>query len=213
MQRSPSRRTSCKGGNIVGLATSDHGVAHVITRRAPPVRYRFEKSYMTPRDRQHITRPTICVSRRIHVIWVRSGGPRPPSPIRDQHAQRLIEEARQAELTALARRNATLRESGVTSTSEGMLVTFESWPGFELELSTLDPARQPPELVAVVQRVTDEGIVQKSNGTHTGWLAIAVSLQAVTNTPLRKLKGQTTQPKHGGENRTFVSLRIAGALD
>jgi hypothetical protein len=30
-----------------------------------------------------------------------------------------------------------------------MLLTFESWPGFELELSTLDPARQPPELVAV----------------------------------------------------------------
>lgn len=41
-----------------------------------------------------------------------------------------------------------------------MLLTFESWPGFELELSALDPARQPPELIAVRERVQGTTTVQ-----------------------------------------------------
>jgi hypothetical protein len=41
-----------------------------------------------------------------------------------------------------------------------MLVTFESWPGFQLELTTFDPARQPPELLAVRESVRDDQVIQ-----------------------------------------------------
>jgi len=55
---------------------------------------------------------------------------------------------------------AALQQAGMESTNEGMLLTFESWPGFELELSSLDPARQAPELVAVVARGEGDERVQ-----------------------------------------------------
>lgn len=115
---------------------------------------------MPSRDRLHIfvRRPAIAEAYTSHTTGRSS--PRPPSPIRDIHARRLIGEARQAEQSALKGRADVARESGVTPTSEGMLVTFQSWPGFELELSTLDPARQPPELVAVVERGIDNERVQ-----------------------------------------------------
>ena len=115
---------------------------------------------MPSRDRLHIfvRRPAVAEAYTSYTSG--RGGARPPSPIREIHARRLIEEVRQAEQSSLIRRAAVARESGVTPTSEGMLVTFQSWPGFELELSTLDPARQPPELVAVVERGQDDERVQ-----------------------------------------------------
>ncbi len=115
---------------------------------------------MPSRDRLHIFVRRPAVAEAYTSYTTGRGGPRPPSPIRDIHARRLIEEARQAEQSALLRRAAVARESGVSPTSEGMLVTFQSWPGFELELSTLDPSRQPPELVAVVDRGADDERVQ-----------------------------------------------------
>jgi Subtilase family len=66
-------------------------------------------------------------------------GPRPPSPIRAEHARRLTEEARQAERQGIARRATTAQE---------------------LELKSLDPLRQGPELVAVTARGTQENRVQ-----------------------------------------------------
>lgn len=115
---------------------------------------------MANRDKLHILVRRLAVSEGYTSYGSGRGGPRPPSPIRDRHAQRLIAEARDAEQSALARRDATARDSGVTSTSDGMLITFQSWPGFELELSSLDPAKQPPELVAVVERGTEDDRVQ-----------------------------------------------------
>ena len=40
-----------------------------------------------------------------------------------------------------------------------MLLTFESWPGFELEPAKFDPVNQPPELVAVRTRQVGDGAV------------------------------------------------------
>jgi len=115
---------------------------------------------MAPRDRQHIyvRRPAVAAEYTSYAPG--RGSPRPPSPIRDSHAQRLINEARRAEQAALTRRSTAAQEAGVEATSEGILVTFESWPGFDLELSTLDPARQPPELVAVIARGEGDERVQ-----------------------------------------------------
>src|SRR5271165_4063036 len=107
---------------------------------------------MAPRDRLHIFVRRPAVAEEYTSYSSGRGGPRPPAPIRDAHARRLIAEAQQAAEQALARRAAAMQQTGVESTNEGMLLTFESWPGFELELSTLDPGRQPPELVAVIAR-------------------------------------------------------------
>lgn len=115
---------------------------------------------MATRDRLHILvrRPAEAEAYTSHS----SGreGPRPPAPIREQHARRLLEAARQAEAEAKERRAAAAQELGVRPTSEGMLLTFESWPGFELQLTSLDPAKQAPELIAVRERVEGDERVQ-----------------------------------------------------
>jgi hypothetical protein len=41
-----------------------------------------------------------------------------------------------------------------------MLLTFESWPGFELEPAKLDPGNQPPELIAVRTRIVGDQTIQ-----------------------------------------------------
>jgi len=48
----------------------------------------------------------------------------------------------------------------VRPTSEGMLLTFVSWPGFDLEPAKLDPGNQPPELIAVRTRTVGDETVQ-----------------------------------------------------
>ena len=115
---------------------------------------------MAPRDRLHILvrRPAVAEEYTSHAVG--RSGPRPPSPIRGEHARRLTEEARQAERQGIARRAATAQQMEVTASGDGLYVTFESWPGFELELKSLDPLRQGPELVAVTARGTQENRVQ-----------------------------------------------------
>jgi hypothetical protein len=115
---------------------------------------------MAPRDRLHIVVRRPAVSEEYTSYGTGRGSPRPPPPIRDAHAQRLTNEALRTEQLARSRRLTAAEQAGVEATSEGMLVTFESWPGFELELSTLDPARRPPELVAVVTRGDGDESVQ-----------------------------------------------------
>jgi len=115
---------------------------------------------MAPRDRQHIFVRRPAISEEYTSYGTGRGSPRPPAPIREAHAERLINEVRQAEQVALSRRASAAQQTGVEAVSEGMLVTFESWPGFDLELSTLDPAKQPPELVAVVTRGEGDERVQ-----------------------------------------------------
>lgn len=104
---------------------------------------------MAPRDRLHILVQRPASTEAYTSYREGRGSPRPPAPIRQEHAARLNREAQEAEQAARTLRAEAAREIGVRPSGEGMLLTFESWPGFELELSTLDPARQPPELVAV----------------------------------------------------------------
>lgn len=110
---------------------------------------------MAPRDRLHILIRRPASSEEYTSYGSGRGSARPPSPIRASHASRLTRELEAAEREARERRERASRDLGVQPAAEGMYLTFESWPGFELELSTFDPARQPPELIAV--RSTGEG--------------------------------------------------------
>ena len=110
---------------------------------------------MAARDRLHILVQRSASTEAYTSYGIGRGSHRPPAPIREEHATRLIREAHEAEQAARVLREEVAREVGARPSAEGMLLTFESWPGFELELSTLDPARQPPELVAV--RSSGEG--------------------------------------------------------
>ena len=51
-------------------------------------------------------------------------------------------------------------ELGIPPSGEGLLITFESWPGYELALTSLDPLRAPPELVAVRTVQAEDGEVE-----------------------------------------------------
>lgn len=104
---------------------------------------------MAQRDRLHILVIRPAVAEAYTSFASGRGSPRPPPPIRQEHGLRLREELESATRESLARRNQTAARVGVRSTSEGMLLTFESWPGFELDPVRLDPQNQPPELLAL----------------------------------------------------------------
>jgi len=70
------------------------------------------------------------------------------------HAQSLAKQAKNAEAAAKQRRQEATTRLNVAPMDNGFYLTFESWPGFDLKYSTLDPKRKPPELVAV--RTTGE---------------------------------------------------------
>ena len=104
---------------------------------------------MPPRDRLHIIVVRPAVAEAYTSYGTGRGSPRPPAPIRDVHARKLRDEAEAAQREALQRRAQTAQEVGARPTGDGMLVTFESFPGFELEPAKLDPGNQPPELLAL----------------------------------------------------------------
>ncbi len=163
---------------------------------------------MAPRDRPHILvrRPAVSEAYTSHATG--RGSPRPPSPIRAEHARRLTDEARRVELQAQARREATSSEElGVTSASEGMLLTFESWPGFELELKSLDPLRgETPELLAVHERGADEDRVQVATvyvpAGGLGYFLQRLDQFATQETP-------TGKPKNANMVERIAALRLA----
>jgi Subtilase family len=162
---------------------------------------------VAPRDRPHILvrRPASAEDYTSYATG--RGSPRPPPPIRAEHAQRLTEEAARVALQAQALRAATSEELGVSSVSEGMLVTFESWPGFELELRSLDPQRaRTPELLAVHERVTDEERTQFATvyvpGGDLGYFLQRVEQYATQDT-------LTGKPKHANMVERIAALKLA----
>lgn len=115
---------------------------------------------MAPRNRLHILLRDPALAESYTSYATGRGSARPPAPIRDVHFRRLIEEAERAERDAAPRRQAAVQDVGVQPVTDGLLLTFASWPGFQLELTTFDPARQPPELLAVRDSVDGGQIVQ-----------------------------------------------------
>jgi hypothetical protein len=107
---------------------------------------------------------------------------------------------------ARERREAAAQELGVAPTAEGLLMTFESWPGFELELSTFDPLRQPPELIAV--RRSGEGDQQVELATvyvPEGSLGFFLKrFEQYTSEETR-----TGKPRHANMVERIAGLRLA----
>jgi hypothetical protein len=96
---------------------------------------------------------------------------------------------------------------GVGSASEGMLLTFESWPGFELELKSLESLRGgKPELLAVHERGTDEDRVQFATvyvpGGGLGYFLERLDQYASQETP-------TGKPKNANMVERIAALRLA----
>jgi hypothetical protein len=83
---------------------------------------------------------------------------------RQGHGQALARAAAAAKAQGDARRVATEQSVGRPAISPGLYIQFESWPGFELKLSTMDPVRgaHHPELVAVHEREVDGRTIQEA---------------------------------------------------
>jgi hypothetical protein len=161
---------------------------------------------MAPRDRLHVLVLRPASTEEYTSYASGRGSPRPPSPIRDVHARKLTEEVAEAEREARERRERTSQEVGVLPTSEGMLLTFESWPGFALEPAKLDPGNQPPELIAVRTRTVGEETVQLAT-VHVpegslGFFLKRFDEYATANTP----KGN---PRHADMVERIAELRLA----
>lgn len=161
---------------------------------------------MAPRDRLHILVLRPASTEQYTSYGTGRGSPRPPAPIRDVHARRLREEAEAASAAARERRERATQELGVRPTSEGILLTFESWPGFELEPAKFDPGNQPPELIAV--RTSGEGDQAVQLATvHVPEGALGFFLKRFDEYATRNtVKGN---PRHADMVERIAALRLA----
>lgn len=119
---------------------------------------------MAPRDRPHIivSRPPETDPYTSHTTGRDSR--RPPAPInRHDHGRALAVATRAAAEEGRDRRTAS-GQVGAAATSEGVYLTFDSFPGFELRLMTFDPQRSgvQPELVAVSRMVEEDQTIERA---------------------------------------------------
>jgi hypothetical protein len=161
---------------------------------------------MAPRDRLHIYVRRPATSEAYTSYATGRGNPRPPSPIRSEHAERLTNEARAAEQAATTCRIASGQQLGAEPLGTGLLITFQSWPGFELELSSLDPARQPPELVSVVTRGDDSERVQMAT-VHVPEGSLSFFLNRIDDYANRDT--QKGNPRNANLAERIAGIRLA----
>lgn len=161
---------------------------------------------MAPRDRFHILVRQPATAEEYTSYASGRGSLRPPAPIREEHGRLLVEEAQGVAVLARERRTATGSELGLRPTAEGLYITFESWPGFELELSTFDPLNAPPELVAVREVGEGEEAVQ---------LATVYVPEGSLSFFLGRFEQYTTEdtptgkPRHANMVERIAGLRLA----
>jgi hypothetical protein len=117
---------------------------------------------MAERDRPHIKIARPAAAEPYTRPPLNIPGVEVPVPAnRRSHGTRLATELAAAETEALARREAMAEE---TARADGILITFESFPGVELALESLDPrqGKVHPELRAVRSVQTAEGIREQA---------------------------------------------------
>ncbi len=166
---------------------------------------------MTLRDRSHILVRRPAVAEPYTSYGSGGGSPRPPSPIRKEHARHLTEEANRVTVEARLRRSAMSEELDISALAQGTLVTFESWPSFELELKSLDPLRAgTPELLAVHERGSGEERVEYATvylpGGNLGYFLAKLDEYATQDTA----KGN---PKNANLVERIAALRLATIRD
>lgn len=112
---------------------------------------------MTNRDRDHL-----FISRTATAEEYRSSGRsntiRRTITDRQGHAHSLIQQITAAEATGKQRRQEASKQLDITPEANGIYITFESWPGFDLQYSTLNPKRRPPELISTTTTKDENGI-------------------------------------------------------
>lgn len=83
---------------------------------------------------------------------------------RQAHGSGLAEATLGAEEAARRRREQITTDFGVDPSTEGLYLTFDSWPGFELDLQSFEPLRgsSRPELVAVQHIAVDDAEVERA---------------------------------------------------
>jgi hypothetical protein len=87
-----------------------------------------------------------------------------------------------------------------------MLITFQSWPGFELELHSLDPVRRGPQLLAVREQVEGDDRVELAT-VHVPQGQIGVFLRKI-----EQYGGEETRrgkPKNANMVERIAGLRLA----
>jgi hypothetical protein len=161
---------------------------------------------MAPRDRSHILVPSPGEAEPFSPSPGRDG-PSPPSPAdRAGHGSRLKDELEQAFATGSARR--PQESDRIEGAIDGIYVEFESVPGFDLALTSLEPLQGKihPELRAVKTRTVDGRDVQYATVfVPDGWIGRFVDrFEAYVN---------EDTPKGHPKNRKLVeriaSLRLA----
>ena len=109
---------------------------------------------MATRDRLHILVPSAASSEAFSPSVLGRGGASPPSPAdRGAHGRRLKDDLDALGAAARARRAQT--DVRVAGAVEGVYIQFESVPGFDLELTALEPrqGKVHPELRSVTERL------------------------------------------------------------
>jgi hypothetical protein len=117
---------------------------------------------VAPRDRLHILvlRDPAAEAYTSHGTG-RASAP-PPPLVREVHGRQLATQAESALQQAEQQRASTAQALGVQPTTEGILLTFESWPNVAMDLWSFDAGRgeHPPELIAVRETGPDDNRTQ-----------------------------------------------------
>ncbi len=160
---------------------------------------------MADRNRLHIISPRAAEATDYTSYRSGRGSPRPPAPIdRQAHGTGLAAAARAAEQEGAVRRGAL----DVTPVSEGLYLTFQSWPGFELDLQSFEPltGKARPELMAVQLVEIDDKPTQ---------IATVLVPEGGLTRFLEKFEEYATQdtpkgsPKHASFVERISTLRLA----
>ncbi len=164
---------------------------------------------MAPRNRPHIivARPPETDPYTSHATGRDS--PRPPAPIdRQAHGAALARATEEAATAGQARRTEAAGRIGVAPSSEGVYITFDSSPGFELQLMTFDPqtSGEQPELVAVqVATENDEEVERATVFVPEGKLGYFISRFEAYATEETK----SGAPKHANFVERIAAVRLA----
>jgi hypothetical protein len=116
---------------------------------------------MAPRDRPHLLVSTGAAAEPYRRYTGGGGGDEAVAPSnRRLHARQLGQQLEQAEAAAAQQR--AVREFTVAGAVDGFYVQFESFPGVQLALESLDPRSRGihPELVSVQEILTSAGAVE-----------------------------------------------------
>ena len=128
---------------------------------------------MADRNRLHITIPSAGVAEPYSPVSRGRDGASPPSPADRRSHVRTLKAALMSAVEEAKQRKTSQGEIRVEGTIDGIYIQFESVPGFELALTSLEDRRGQvhPELRAVTTRTVDDRVIQTATVfVPDGWI-------------------------------------------